>query len=117
MGKSTIARTVSSRYYNQKCLGASFFFSRGGGNVRTVPGSWRAVSNVSNRTYIYNDLVECRDIASQSLHDERYQLIPTPMLNLDGTVSRSSYALVIDTFNECDNNKHILTIMNLLTET
>src|SRR6266576_4645838 len=29
-GKSTIARTVARRYFDQKCLGASFFFSRGG---------------------------------------------------------------------------------------
>ena len=32
-GKSTIARTVASIYSGQKCLGASFFFSRGGGDV------------------------------------------------------------------------------------
>jgi hypothetical protein len=29
-GKSTIARTVARRYFEQKRLGASFFFSRGG---------------------------------------------------------------------------------------
>ncbi|CZR62467.1 uncharacterized protein PAC_12364 [Phialocephala subalpina] len=32
-GKSTITRTVARRYFGQKCLGASFFFSRGGGDV------------------------------------------------------------------------------------
>ncbi|KAF2179765.1 hypothetical protein K469DRAFT_693663 [Zopfia rhizophila CBS 207.26] len=32
-GKSTIARTVARKYYDQKRLGASFFFSRGGGDV------------------------------------------------------------------------------------
>src|ERR1700728_4300026 len=32
-GKSTIARTVAYRYFDQKRLGASFFFSRGGGDV------------------------------------------------------------------------------------
>ena len=32
-GKSTIARTVAHRYFDQKRLGASFFFSRGGGDV------------------------------------------------------------------------------------
>jgi hypothetical protein len=32
-GKSTIARTIALRYSEQKRLGASFFFSRGGGDV------------------------------------------------------------------------------------
>ena len=32
-GKSTIACTVAQRYFDQRRLGASFFFSRGGGDV------------------------------------------------------------------------------------
>jgi hypothetical protein len=32
-GKSTIARTVTRHYFDKKRLGASFFFSRGGGDV------------------------------------------------------------------------------------
>ena len=32
-GKSTIARTVAHRYFGQKRLGASFFFSKSGGDV------------------------------------------------------------------------------------
>ncbi|KAF2624120.1 hypothetical protein BU25DRAFT_296717, partial [Macroventuria anomochaeta] len=32
-GKSTIARTVARRYFEEKRLAASFFFSRGGGDV------------------------------------------------------------------------------------
>jgi hypothetical protein len=32
-GKSTIALTVAHRYFDQQRLGASFFFSRGGGDI------------------------------------------------------------------------------------
>ncbi|OJD11919.1 hypothetical protein ACJ73_09437 [Blastomyces percursus] len=32
-GKSTIARTIAREYYDQNCFTASFFFSRGGGDV------------------------------------------------------------------------------------
>jgi hypothetical protein len=32
-GKSTVSRTVARRYNEQKRLGASFFFSKGGGDV------------------------------------------------------------------------------------
>lgn len=36
MGKSTIARTVAYELSKQECLGASFFFLRGGGDVGHV---------------------------------------------------------------------------------
>src|SRR5580700_7937182 len=32
-GKSTIARTIARKYYDEERLGASFFFSRGGGDA------------------------------------------------------------------------------------
>jgi hypothetical protein len=32
-GKSAIARTIACKYHNKNHLGASFFFSRGGGDV------------------------------------------------------------------------------------
>jgi hypothetical protein len=35
-GKSTIARTVARRFHNEGFLGASFFFSRGGGELETA---------------------------------------------------------------------------------
>jgi hypothetical protein len=35
-GKSTIARTIAYEYYDKECLMASFFFSRGGGDVHDV---------------------------------------------------------------------------------
>jgi hypothetical protein len=33
IGKSTITRTIARRYFKEERLGASFFFSRGGGDV------------------------------------------------------------------------------------
>jgi hypothetical protein len=32
-GKSTVARTIARAYHEKKQLGASFFFSRGGGDA------------------------------------------------------------------------------------
>lgn len=121
-GKSTIARTVARKYYNQKRLGASFFFLRGGGDVGhagkfvTSIARQLASSIPSLDQHIYNALAERRDIASQSLRDQWHQLILTPMSKLDGNVSPSSYVLVIDALDECDNDKHISTIIDLLTE-
>ena len=121
-GKSTIARTVARKYYNEKRLGASFFFSRGGGDVDhagkfVTSIAWQLASNIpSLDQHICNALAERRDIASQSLRDQWHQLILIPMSKLDGNVSRSSYVLVIDALDECDDDKHILTIIDLLTE-
>ena len=33
VGKSTIARIIAREYYDKECFMASFFFSRGGGDV------------------------------------------------------------------------------------
>jgi replication-associated recombination protein RarA len=32
-GKSTIARIVAREYFEKRCLRASFFFTRGGGDI------------------------------------------------------------------------------------
>ena len=121
-GKSTIARTVARKYYNEKRLGASFFFSRGGGDVdhagKFVTSIARQLaSNIpSLDQHICNALAERRDIATQSLRDQWHQLILNPMSKLDGNVFQSLYVLVIDALDECDDDKHILTIIDLLTE-
>src|SRR5579862_2828960 len=52
-GKSTIARTVARRCLDQKRLGASFFFSRGGGDVGhagkfVTSIAWQLASSVSS---------------------------------------------------------------------
>ena len=113
---------MARKYYNEKRLGASFFFSRGGGDVDhagkfVTSIAWQLASNIpSLDQHICNALAERRDIASQSLRDQWHQLILIPMSKLDGNVSRSSYVLVIDALDECDNDKHILTIIDLLTE-
>lgn len=113
---------MARKYYNEKRLGASFFFSRGGGDVDhagkfVTSIAWQLASNIpSLDQHICNALAERRDIASQSLRDQWHQLILIPMSKLDENVSRSSYVLVIDALDECDNDKHILTIIDLLTE-
>jgi hypothetical protein len=75
-GKSTIARTVARRYFEKQRLGASFFFSRGGGDVGrarefvTSIARQLASSIPSLNQHICDALTERRDIASQSLRDQ-----------------------------------------------
>ncbi|KAH8789958.1 hypothetical protein F5882DRAFT_377472 [Hyaloscypha sp. PMI_1271] len=70
-GKSTISSTVARRYNEQKRLGASFFFSKGGGD------------------YIYKAVTKQRDIASLSLSEQWRQLILTPLSNLQSESSEA----------------------------
>jgi hypothetical protein len=74
-GKSTIARTIARTFHDQKRLGASFFFSRGGGDV-SHSGKFvasiavqLAEKSVFKRT-ICEAITEQSNIASQSLRDQ-----------------------------------------------
>jgi cytidylate kinase len=75
-GKSTIARTVARRYFEQKRLGASFFFSRGGGELGMPVNSLQvlpcklAYNAPSLRRYISEAAEEQIDIANHSLRDQ-----------------------------------------------
>jgi NACHT domain len=121
-GKSTIARTVARRYFDQKRLGASFFFSRGRGDVGhagkfvTSIAVQLAHSAPSFRRYISEAVEEQINIANHSLRDQWRQLVLRPLLRLDKRLSPSSYLLIVDALDECDNEDHIRTILQLLAE-
>jgi hypothetical protein len=74
-GKSTVARTVAQYYFDKKRLGASFFFSRGGGNVSSASKfvTSIAVQLASSipvlRQYISDAVIKGSNIASRSLRD------------------------------------------------
>ena len=121
-GKSTIARTVARKYYDQKRLGASFFFSRDGGDVGhagkfVTSIAWQLASSVpSLDQYVCDAIKERRDIASQSLRDQWQQLVLCPLSRLSGSGGQLSYMLVVDALDECDNKKDIRIIVHLLSE-
>jgi hypothetical protein len=120
-GKSTIARTIAREYFGKKCLGASFFFVRGGGDVGraskfvTTIAMQLASSIPAIRQYICDALAECSDIASQSLHDQWHHLVLGPLSRLNSHDCQSSYVLVVDALDECDDEKNIRIILQLLT--
>ena len=74
-------------------------------------------SNVpSLRQYIYDAITKCKDIASQSLRDQWRQLILCPLSRLGSGLSPSSYVLIVDALDECDNEDNIRIILQLLAE-
>jgi hypothetical protein len=68
------------------------------------------------RRYICDAIVDHSDIISLSLQDQWRQLVLRPLSKLDGNSCPSSYILVIDALDECDNDKNIRIILQLLAE-
>jgi uncharacterized delta-60 repeat protein len=103
-------------------LGASFFFSRGGGDVSHAGKFFTSIavqlanSIPSLRHYIYDAISHRKDIASQSFRDQWSQLILCPLSKLGSDSSPSSYLLVIDALDECDRDEHIRMVLQLLAE-
>jgi hypothetical protein len=56
-GKSTIARTIARQSYEKRHLGASFFFSRGGGDVGTAE---KFVTSIARQLISHSSF--CRNI-------------------------------------------------------
>jgi NACHT domain len=121
-GKSTVARTVARKYFERKRLGASFFFSRGGGDVSHAGKFFTSIAvQLANNApclqrYICDAIRDHGDIASQSLRDQWCQLLFRPLSKLDGNSSPSSFILVIDALDECDDDSNVQMILQLLAE-
>jgi hypothetical protein len=101
---------------------ASFFFSRGGGDVSYAGKFFTSIAvQLANsipplRHYICDAISNRKDIASQSFRDQWSQLILSPLSKLGSGSSPSSYVLVIDALDECDKDEHIRMILLLLAE-
>ena len=121
-GKSTIARTVARYFNDQKRLGASFFFSRGGGDVGHAKKffttiAWQLANTVPPlKSYICEAISEHKDIATQTLRDRWNQLIYRPLLKLDSSSFQLPLVLITDAPDECDIENDIQRILQLLAE-
>jgi len=121
-GKSTIARTVACEYSERKHLGASFFFSRGGGDVSHAGKFFTSIAvQLANNApplqrYICDAIRERSDIASKSLRDQWRQLVLGPLSKLSDDSRPSSYVLVVDALDECDDDDNVRVILQLLAE-
>ncbi|TIA60230.1 hypothetical protein D6C76_10346 [Aureobasidium pullulans] len=99
-GKSTIARTIARELHDSGHLGASFFFSRGGGDVRhaalfvtTVARQLAEHPNVDNKRIL-------RASISKAVSE-------SPDIVL---------VIVIDASDECDDENDIKSILQLFTQ-
>jgi hypothetical protein len=121
-GKSTIARTIAREFYNQGRLGASFFFSRGEGDVSDAKKFFTSVAvQLANRSdiikrHICEAIAERGDIASQTLSDQWNHLIRQPLSKLERGSFEPSLLLVIDALDECESENDAEGIIRLLAD-
>jgi hypothetical protein len=121
-GKSTIARTISRKFYGQSRLGASFFFSKGGADASHAGKFFTSIAvQLANKSaylghYICEAIVENRGIASQSFRDQWDQLVLGPLSKLGNHPSQSPLILVVDALDECEDENDIRIIVQLLAK-
>jgi hypothetical protein len=121
-GKSTIARTIAYNCFQQGRLGASFFFSKGGGDIShagkfftTIAAQLCEESQYLKRC-IYDAMKENKSIATQSYANQWRQLILGPLSKLDRGYRPFSFVFVIDAMDECESDADITLILQLLVE-
>jgi hypothetical protein len=112
-----------ARRYHDKRLAASFFFSRGGGDVGhagkfvTSIAVQLAHSMPSVRQHISDAVAERSDIANQSLRDQWQHLVLRPLSKLLKLEPEpKTYIVVVDALDECDSDSNIRIIVQLLAE-
>ncbi|OTA95499.1 hypothetical protein M434DRAFT_393726 [Hypoxylon sp. CO27-5] len=120
-GKSTIARTVARTYYDRGDLGASFLFSKGGGDLSNAN---KFVTSLARqlatrvplaRRYICEAIMEQDDVVDYSLRDQWEQLIINPLSKLNTESPQSTILFVVDALDECESEKDIGIILRALT--
>src|SRR5207248_5607266 len=100
----------------------SFFFSRGGGDVGhagkfvTSIAVQLASSVPTLQHFICGAVTKHSDIASRSLRDQWQRLVLGPLSKLDGNNCYASYVVVVDALDECEDDKDIRIILQLLAE-
>ena len=121
-GKSTIARTVAREYASKGRLGASFFFSRGKGDVHdasmfvTSIAVQLAQSSKALRDLIYEAILSKPGIVSKTLRDQWQKLILEPLSKLEAGLVPKPVVIVIDALDECDGENDIQQVVQLLAD-
>jgi hypothetical protein len=79
--------------------------------------AWQLASNIPYlQQHICNAFTGRLDITSQSIRDQWQQLVLRPLSKLGENGGLSSYVLVVDALDECDNDNNIRIIIHLLAE-
>jgi roadblock/LC7 domain-containing protein len=122
-GKSTISRTIARELSDSGELGASFFFSRGGGDVANSKRFFPTVAKqlaVSGpqvlRGSICRAVEQQQDIADKLKRDQWNHLIYQPLSELKLKSAIPLIAIIVDALDECEDERNVETVVHLLAE-
>lgn len=120
-GKSTVARTIAQELSNLKRLGASFFFSRGAGDlghaakfVTTVAYQLGHIPFI--KPHICEAIAQDNSITRQGLRNQWKKLILEPFKKLSNCRGLN-FTLIVDALDECEDEEDIKLILQLFVET
>lgn len=122
-GKSTIALTVAREYHQHGRLGASFFFSRGGGDLGSASKFVTTIAvqlvrmSPDLKPYICEALREDRHVGHLGLLDQWEVLVLKPLSKLERRLFPLPLVLVIDALDECEGEDDVRLILHLLAST
>jgi hypothetical protein len=127
-GKSTIARTIARCCADESILGASFFFSRGGGELETARMLVSSIAvqlaehSPALRKHICRAVAEQPNIGSRMLGDQWRHLVLRPFEMLgaaaaDDWQQPAAFIVIIDALDECRDEREIEFVLQLLSET
>jgi hypothetical protein len=122
-GKSTIARTVADDLAKDNLLGASFFFSRGRGDLGkagklvTTIAAQLAGKDRFLRDYIGKAIADNSNIIQQGLGEQWKHLIFQPLNQLEERVTQpQTLGIVIDALDECEDEDKVRLLLQLLPQ-
>ncbi|KAF8534300.1 hypothetical protein BDD12DRAFT_983947 [Trichophaea hybrida] len=122
-GKSTIARTIARNLANQQRLGASFFFSRGQGDLSHATKLFTSIAIQlayaipGLKPYICRAVAENPNISLQALREQWKILIVQPLCNLKETSAGvQQFFLIIDALDECEGDDDVRLILDLFSQ-
>jgi WD40 repeat protein len=122
-GKSTISRTIARQLYDSGHLGASFFFSRGGGDTANTDKFFTTIAKqlaLSGpemlKDLVCNAILGRPDITHTLKQDQWNHLIYQPLSRLKKRSANSPIVIVIDALDECEGEKDVEAVIRLLAK-
>ncbi|KAF3075143.1 hypothetical protein CFAM422_002987 [Trichoderma lentiforme] len=122
-GKTTISLTIAREYHQKKRLGASFFFSRGGGDLASAKKFAATIAvqlaeqSPELRRLILNATRLNPRIGHLNLYNQWEKLVLEPLGLLKSSSIRRPLLIVVDALDECDDEKDIGMLIECFAST
>jgi hypothetical protein len=121
-GKSTIARTLAEELHGKGMLGASFFFTRGEGDVAHAGMLFTTIARQLTRFSAELEELVCEsikknpDIYTEARNEQWKTLIQQPLSRTCPSSPPQILVIIVDALDECDSDDDMKGIVALLAD-